>query len=124
MSILVSKKDIENDKTISARDRIRMLREDDDDDIDEREPMDRVADELISFTKAMREMNDAQAKDVTKILKLLLTAIEKISVHKEEKKDALKVDITDSRAKEWTMSVVRRSAGGLIEDVRISAKKD
>jgi len=86
------------------------------DEIDDRDPMDRVADELIQFTSAVQSMTQSQAGEVANMLKLLLAAIQKIGQQQE-----VKVNIADTRPKAWDVKVNGRNEKGRIESVRLVA---
>ncbi|MFH1230997.1 MAG: hypothetical protein V1709_05815 [Planctomycetota bacterium] len=70
-------------------------------EIDDRDPMDRVADELAKFTEAIKTMSQEQAEALLKALQLLVLA-------------------TD-RPKEWSIEVAKRDRNGMIESVRLIA---
>lgn len=73
-------------------------------EIDDREPMDRVADELVKFTEAVQTMTKSQAEEIAKVLKLVLAAVEK-----------------PQAPREWSLKVVRRNSDGMIEGVNLVA---
>ena len=95
--------------------------------IDDREPMDRVADELARFTDAVQELTRAQATAMAGALKQMLAAVEAIATNKDKalqpmKLDPVQIDIADSRPRAWEVTVTGRDRAGHIETVQVSAK--
>lgn len=100
--------------------------------VDDREPMERVADELVNFTETVREMSKFQSDEIINILKTVVSAVEKISNQKIDIKqdpvkivqEAMKLDLNDSRPKEWNMEVTKRDSNGMISSVKLIAGED
>lgn len=91
-----------------------------DSDIDDREPMDRVADELVAFTKAVQDMTQTQAQTLMAVLKTLLEAISEMG----QQNKAVQVDISDTRPREWNVEVEKRDRNGMIESVKLVAGRE
>lgn len=87
-------------KVIKGKDPVKEI------EVDDREPMDRVADELIKFTATVQALSKSQAEEITKVLKLVLAAVEKPQA---------------TPPREWKLTVVRRNSDGMIEGVRLVA---
>ena len=90
-------------------------------EIDDREPMDRVADELARFTDAVRELNQAQAATLAEALSMLMTAVQSVA-KASGNAVPVQVDIADSRPRAWEVTVTGRDRAGHIETVQVSAK--
>jgi hypothetical protein len=109
--------------------------------VDDREPMERVADELINFAEVIQSMNKSQldeinkiveviqtmnrsqADEVTKLLKLVLAAIEKIGQIKQPLplvKESEKLTSINTRPREWELIPIRDS-NGLINKIKVVA---
>jgi hypothetical protein len=95
-------------------------------EIDERDPMDRVADELSRFTEAVYTMGQGQAQELTKILQLVLTAVDRIGQRNtqmhESGQQPIRVNLADTRPTEWGVEIVSRDREGKIEKVKLKAK--
>ena len=86
--------------------------------IDDRDPMDRVADELSRFTMAVQEMGQSQDKDMASVLNIIRSAVDKIG----ELKVKMPVQ-EDTGPREWVIEIVSRDREGKIEKVKLTAKK-
>lgn len=88
-------------------------------ELDDREPMDRVADELSKFTAAVRELGQAQAATLAEALAMLVAAVQSVATSSTA---PVQVDIADSRPRAWEVTVTGRDRAGHIETVQVSAK--
>ena len=77
--------------------------------IDDREPLDRMADELVRFTEVIQGMNQTQATEIAKVLQTILSVVERIA----------KIDSV--KPTEWLVKVTARDNMGLIKDVKLVA---
>lgn len=87
-------------------------------DIDDRDPMDRVADELVHFAATMQTLSCEQAKEITALLKLMIETIEKIG---QARPAPVNVQVADAKPREWNIAVTRRDKDGLIEGIKLTA---
>lgn len=90
-------------------------------ELDDREPMDRVADELSKFTAAVRELGQSQAATLAEALAMLVAAVQSVAATTATQAP-VQVDIADSRPKAWTVTVTGRDRAGHIETVQVAAK--
>lgn len=91
-------------------------------DIDDRDPMDRVADELVRFTAAIQEMNQTQAAEAASVLRQILMAIKAMKEH-----SAVAPAITmppPERPTEWKCEVTARDKNGHIAAIKLKAEKE
>ena len=97
---------------------LRQSAEPDDFDLDEREPIERVADELETFSKSLLNMSTQQAEAMSKMLNIVMLAVNNIS--------DIKVNIPETKTQEqinqWDIKVVKRSAKGLIEQITLTGE--
>jgi len=79
----------------------------------------RMSKELARFTKATEDMNQAQAKDVVRVLQLVLAAVDGLGKDKPISitPAPMKVDITDSRPLPMGLKVTKRDRAHLIDEV-------
>jgi len=84
---------------------------------DEREPIERVADELEQFSAAVLTMNKQQAEALTQVLKTVMSAIENMSNMKVELPDA------SESIKQWSIQGIKRDENGLIQNMKVVADK-
>ena len=90
--------------------------EEEDFDLDEREPIERVADEMETFSKSLLNMSRQQAESMSKMLGMMIQAVNKMA--------AIKVDIPampeqQKQIDSWSIKVVKRSDKGLIEQISL-----
>jgi len=94
-------------------------------DIDDQDPMDRVADELAKFSEAVRiALGASRTNEVAEALQVVRKAMEKIS----EPKDApapveVNIDVADTRPKAWDITVTQYDDAGRISRMRVTAEK-
>ena len=84
----------------------------------------RMSKELARFTKATEDMNQSQAKDVVRVLQLVLTAVD--SMGKEPVVPVMapvKVDIKDTRPVPTGIRVTKRDKAHLIDEVEFTYKE-
>ena len=84
-------------------------------ELDEREPIERVADEMETFSKSLINMSTQQAENMSRMLGMVLQAVNKMA--------SIKVDIpTQPEQKQidnWVIKVVKRDTKGLIEQITL-----
>lgn len=78
--------------------------------LDGRTGMDRIADELVSFTKSAQTINAEQSQNLIKILTAMIRVLEKIGQEKP---------VVVSKPTEWNMEVTSRDSNGFIEGVKL-----
>jgi len=91
------------------------------DDMDEREPMERMADEMENFSKSILEMNMSQLEALQKVMRTILTLTEKMCKVEPE---PVNVQIVDTRPLAWNIDVEKRDGHGRIEKISLTANKE
>lgn len=82
--------------------------------LDDRNGMERVADELINFTKSAQNINTEQSQSLIKILTALIKVLENIGKDKP---------IVMNRPTEWNLKITNRDSKGYIEGVKLVANE-
>jgi len=90
-------------------------------DLDEREPMERMADEMEKFSKAIGDMNKKQLDAISQMMKTVLSIVEKKGAEVEQ---PVTVTIQDTRPMQWSIDVAKRDSDGRIEKINLTAKKE
>ncbi len=85
--------------------------------LDDRESIERVADELEQFSKAILTMNQQQAQAISQTLKVIMTAVDSISSMK------VAVSNTSTVVKKWGVEEIERDKNGLIKQFKVIAKE-
>jgi hypothetical protein len=80
-------------------------------EVDDRDAMERVGDELVRLIETMQIMSKTQADNVASILKVISDSISKP-----------KEIIPDTRIKEWDIKVTSRDKNGMIDAAKLTAK--
>ena len=93
-----------------------MLKIEEDFDLDEREPIERVADEMETFSKSLLDMSTQQAESMSKMLSMMIQAVNKMA--------SIKVDMPaqpeqQKQIDKWDIKVISRSNAGLIEKITL-----
>jgi hypothetical protein len=85
-------------------------------ELDEREPMEMVADKLVEFAESVRQLSISQTKEVTKTLGLILSVLESIG-----KPEPVNVNLSESRPTAWDIQVTERDKTGKIKKLKLTA---
>lgn len=91
--------------------------------LDDREPMDRMADELKRFTAAVQGMTQIQAKEMASLLQTILGVVERIASVERMALTERKVEVPERRPLAWSVKVIGRDSAGMIEDVQLTANE-
>jgi len=89
-------------------------------ELDDRDPMERVADELAKFSEAVTRLSQTQAQEVTAVLGLILNVLKTIAQPKQEK--PIKIDLSDTRPTAWDVQVTQRDLRGKIQQIKIKGE--
>lgn len=114
-------KPIERKELIQLKNRVVLPSPPEEFDLDEREPMEVVADRLMEFAESMRQLSQNQSQEVTKVLKLILGVLESIGKPEPIKVD---VDVTEKRLTAWDVQVVKRDKTGKIKQIKITGEPE
>jgi hypothetical protein len=105
--------------------------------IDDREPIERVADEMTNIAESIHTMNQSrsneitkiveviqtmsrsQADEVTKLLKLVLVAIEKVGMEKQKTPVTQSPEKEDVKPKKWKLTIAERDTNGMIKSINL-----
>ena len=75
--------------------------------------LEKMSEDLARFTEALETMSHAQARDIMRILSLLLEAVEKMGATRTA------IDISDTRPNRWEIVVEDRDIEGFIKKVTL-----
>jgi len=90
-------------------------------DLDEREPMERMADEMEKFSSAIGDMNKKQLEAIANMMKTMISLVE--TMGKQKDPEPVVVNVQDSRPLAWSVDVSKRDGQGRIEKIRLTANK-
>jgi len=91
-------------------------------DLDEREPMERMADEMEKFSNAIGDMNKKQLEAIANLMKTVLSLVE--TMGRKTDPEPVVVNVQDSRPMAWQVDVEKRDSHGRIEKISLTANKE
>jgi Mg2+ and Co2+ transporter CorA len=91
-------------------------------DLDEREPMERMADEMEKFSSAIGDMNKKQLEAIANMMKTMISLVE--TMGKQKDPEPVVVTVQDNRPLAWVVDVSQRDGQGRIEKINLTANKE